>query len=530
DDTDMYQNYAMLPMISDDPVARLVYEGAAALAEHAEATTMEAGLNKRTTDPLHAYEEGVNHEALMTWWGYGDPVYFERSLAASRSMDALTVMTDRGHRHFKNQSVGAEDLRIDRELGIDGHAHPLMLHPMVEVLWYNRHPAVEQFLREWADGWLEHQQPGAYAVSVDVKTEEPEGRVYEDRPLYGGYGGQASVFASMVAYTGETKYARPFMDQFAEGKATFRVADSLAEFYQAGLLDDLDDETLRALEEKEPYLAVLRRGDRGPLVEALREDIAHMQRFKYMYTEAEQFTDRIFLNAINNAAKAYCGAYTTRNKFAHGLSASWEGFGTDFAALVLDARNDRLKVAVYSFADEPVEGGLRVWRLEHGRYRVAVGPDADGDDALDAPVEAREMELRRYSRVPITLQPGQVTIIEIEQAEALEPVYDRPDLALSPLDTVVEDGAVRGVAHNIGHAPATGAVVALVSAEGEVVASETLTDIPGIGEDLEPVRVEYQLTGVPDEAAGWRVIIDHGETVDEIYEGNNAVLLEQAAG
>ncbi len=528
DDTDMYQNYAMFPMISDDRVAQLAFEGAADLAEHAEANTMEQGLNQRTTDPLHAYEEGVNHEALMTWWGYGDPVYFERSLAASRSMPALTVMTDLGHRHFKNQEVGAEDLRIDREPGVDGHAHPLMLHPVFEVLWYNRHPEVEQFLREWADGWLEHQQPGAYATSVDVATEEAT-KEYENRPVYGGYGGQASAFAGMILYGGGQKYARPFMDQLSEGTATFRVADHIAELYQGGLLSELNEEALRSLEKGEPYLAVLHRGDRGPLMEALKKDIAHMQRFEYMYTEAEQFTDRIFLHSIRNAAKAYCGACTTRNKYTHALSASWDGFGTDFAALILDAGDDRLKAAVYSFANEPMDGGLRVWRLDHGRYRIAVGPDADGDDALDRPVETRELQLRRHSRVPITLQPGQVTIIEIEQVETLDPIRDRPDLALSPLDTVVEDGAVRGVVHNIGPRGTDSAILALVSADGEVVASETLTDIPGIGEDLEPVRVAYELTGVPENAAGWRVVIDHAETVEEIYEGNNAVELSECA-
>lgn len=529
DDSDMYQNYAMFPMISDDPVARLIFEGAAALAELAEATTLEEGLNKRTTDPLHAYEEGVNHEALMTWWGYGDPVYFERSLAASRSMPALTVVTDLGHRHFKNQMLGSEDLRIDRELGEDGGAHPLMLHPLFEVLWYNRHPQVEQFLREWADGWLEHQQPGAYAYTVDVRTEEPV-RVYESRPLYAGYGSMASNFYSMIDYTGDEKYARPFMDMFGEGRTSLRIGDYLPEFYQLGLLDDLSDETLDALAEAEPFLAVLHRGDRAPLIAALRNDIAHMQRFKYMYTEAEQFTDRIFLYSVFNAAKAYCGAYTTRNKISHGLSVSWDGFGTDFAALVLEARDDRLKAAVYSFADRPMEGGLRVWQLEHGRYRILVGPDADGDDTLDRPVEALEMELQRYARVPVTLPPGQVTLIEIEQVEPLEPIYDRPDLALSPLDTVVEGGAVRGIVHNIGQAPVASAVIALVGPQGEVVASETLTNIPGIGEDLQPVRVEYTLSGVPGDPAGWRVIIDHAGTVDEIYEGNNALRLEECAG
>ncbi len=525
DDTDMYQNYAMFPIISDDPVARAVSDGAARLAEHAEATTLEAGLNRRTMDPLHAYEEGVNHEALMTWWGYGDPVYFERSLAAARSMPALTMVTDLGHRHFKNQSLGAEDLRIDREPGEDAHAHPLMLHPLFEVLWYNEHPQVKRFLREWADGWLEHQQPGAYATGVNVATEEPT-QVYENRPLYGGYGGQASAFAGMILYGGEEKYARPFLDAYENGWNRYTVARMIPEMYQAGLLNGLSEEQFAALEDVEPYLAVLRRGERGPLIEALREDIAEMQRFPWIYTGAEQFTDRIFLYAIENAAKAYCGAYATRNKYTHPHSVSWEGFGTDFAALVLDAGSDRLKAAVYSFASEPIEGTMRVWRLAHGRYRIAVGPDTDRDDALDRPVETRVMELQRAATVPIVLPPGEVTIIEVEQLEELDDIRDRPDLALSPLDTVVEDGVVRGFVHNIGVRPVPVAGIALVSPTGEVVDRASLTDIPAIAEDLEPVRLPYELTGLPEDAKGWRVVVDDTGTVAEIYEGNNAVVLD----
>ena len=94
-----------------------------------------------------------------------------------------------------------------------------------------------------------------------------------------------------------------------------------------------------------------------------------------------RFTQRDY--ALRNAATAYCGAFTTRNKIHHGLAVSWEGFGTDFAALVLAARYDRLKAAVYSFAAEPMHGALRTWRLRNGRYHVTVGPDADRDDAAD---------------------------------------------------------------------------------------------------------------------------------------------------
>lgn len=524
DDTDMYQNYAMFPVISDDPVAQLVVQGAAALAELAEATTLEAGLNKRSMDPLHAYEEGVNHEALMAWWRYGDPVYFERCLKASQSMPALTTVTHLGHRHFKSQVLGAEDLRINRPTDTDGGAHPLMLHPCFEVLWYNGHPQVERFLREWADGWLEHQQPGAYATAVEVATERPT-EVQEGRPLYGGYASQTSAFVYMYLATGDRRYLRPFMDFYARGQTPGNSARSLPELLQEGALDQLAPEVLDMLEAREPYLPVLRRGDTGPLVEALKSDIAELQRFPHMYTTAEQFTDRIFLYPIQNAAKAYTGAYATRNKFEHPHSVSWQGLGTEFAALVRESRPNHLRVLVYNFAGEPLQGIMRVWRLDHGIYRVVIGPDADGDGVADARASEQQVELLRYSPVPVTLLPRQVTVIEVTQVQELDDIRQRPDLALSPLDTVVAGATVRGVVHNIGVAPVDETEVVLVSPAGQVVDRQRLSGIPGIGADLEAVRLAYELSGPPTGLSGYRVVVDPKDETAEIYEGNNEVTI-----
>lgn len=129
DDTDLLQNFAPFPMFERDGVGAMVLDAGARLAEEAERSTLEAGLNRRTMDPLHAYEEGINHEALMAWWHYGDPVYLNRCLVAARSTEKLTVVNAAGHRHFKSQDCGAADLRMDRKTDTDGHAHPLMWHP-----------------------------------------------------------------------------------------------------------------------------------------------------------------------------------------------------------------------------------------------------------------------------------------------------------------------------------------------------------------------------------------------------------------
>ena len=86
------------------------------------------GLNKHSTDPLHAYEEGINHDALMAYQHYGDPVYLERCMVNAKSTEALTVLTPAGHRHFKSQDCGSVDLRMDRRTDIDGGMHVLMWH------------------------------------------------------------------------------------------------------------------------------------------------------------------------------------------------------------------------------------------------------------------------------------------------------------------------------------------------------------------------------------------------------------------
>jgi hypothetical protein len=125
----------------------------------------------------------------------------------------------------------------------------------------------------------------------------------------------------------------------------------------------------------------------------------------------------------------------------------------------------------------------------------------------------------------VTLPPKQVTVIELTQHQNPEPVLPEPDLALSPLDTVVEGDTVRGVVHNIG----TGvhfAVVCLMNPAGDVVQRKELGEVPW-PEDLEPVRVAYEFKGLPDDPAGWRVFVTGTEAVVEVYEGNNQVLLRR---
>jgi len=515
DDTDMYQNYADFPMFESDGVAAMVKDGAARLAELAEKEHLEAGLNRRTMDPLHAYEEGVNHEALMAWWNYGDPVYLERCMVAARSTEALTVVTPKGHRHFKNQDCGAADLKMERKLGVDGHAHPLMWHPTLEVAWYNRNPRAMKNLREWADGWLDHMEPGKYATSVDVATEKVTETT--ERPLYGGYGALGSCFLYLYWLTDEKGYLSPFFQAFEKGSRNTSPHLILPELVHRHGLEFLGPK-LKELVAGEGVSEWLVTGDKGPLIEALKRDIAELQRFPAMYTTSEPFTDRVFLNAISNAAIAYTGGYATRNKLPHTHAVSWEGFGTDYAALVLRAKRDSLKALVYNFADKPLAGRMRLWTLDHGLYTLRLAPETVGGASLP---REEQLEVLRATAIPLTLPPKVVTVVELVQTKRLEPGWERADLALSPREVRLEGKTFHGIAHNLGSRAVESFDAVLLDSEGKERARKTLGPLEA-PLDLVPRRLPFALDGVPP-GRRWSGVLDPDGRVPEVFEGNNRI-------
>jgi len=142
-------------------------DSAARMAELADKENLRDGLNIHTTDSLHAYEEGINHLALMARWFYGDPIYLERCMESARNMEKLTILTEDGRRHFRDRDrMGAEGIEQPLRPRIDGHANPLMWHTALQVADYNRNGRALNILCEWADTWLGYMEPGRWATDV----------------------------------------------------------------------------------------------------------------------------------------------------------------------------------------------------------------------------------------------------------------------------------------------------------------------------------------------------------------------------
>ncbi|MBT5058837.1 MAG: hypothetical protein HOM68_20005 [Gemmatimonadetes bacterium] len=514
DDTDLYQNFVDFTFFEDSGVGARLRDAAARLAELAERTTLTDGINQRTMDPLHAYEEGLNQEALMSAWNYGDPVLLERNMLAARSVADLTVVTDLGHRHFRSQLLGS-DARNSSATDMDGQAHPSMWHPALEVLWYNQNPLIERWLREWADGWLAHFEPGRYAHAVDVASEQIQG--VNTRPLYGGYGGQGSAFAFLAQITGDLEYASPFFDTYAAGSTATSPADLVLDFYHRFGAQAFGN-SLAQLPLRGNAAAVVH-GDMDALVEILRSDIAELQGFNVMYTSSEPFTDRVFLNAIRHAAISYTGGFATRNKFNRSHAVSWGGFGTDYAAFVAKAGRDEFRARLFNFSADRIHGHARFWQLQHGTYQIRSGPDRDDDGQIDTQANTREQVLRRGEPIDIDLPAGG-SVVEIEKVRALPPLYLAPDLALSPLDIRIEGNTISGWVHNIGRGPA-GARLSLIAADGATRFIELgVIDAP---DDLLPRRLAFRFESLSLPEGQGLLRVTSTPQIEELTRVNNVV-------
>ena len=535
DDSDFYQQFTDLPFFETSGVAARMMDSAARMTELADKQNLRDGLNIHATDSLHAYEEGINHLALMARWFYGDPIYFERCMESARNMEHLTILTEDGRRHFRDKErMGHKDVENPGEPKVDGGASPLMWHTAFQVADYNRNPRALKILREWGDTWLKFMKPGEWATDIEVLSGKVVGS-REDRPLYGGYSTQACTFTWLYALTGDARYIQPFLHYYRQGKMPLPANIFLSDVYTLGGLGELERETLERLASYNPTVALYLNSDADPLVQAAigrqrgwNQGVGTLfdaRRWPDMYTTTHQFTDRIFPSLLQHASASYLGGFCRRNKFNPTLAVGWEGFGTDYAALVLDNQRNSLKLLAYSFADKPMKGNIRVWALEHGVYELTVGPDANGDNNMDRAEKAATLELAKADRIELTLPPEAVTVVELKQLHQLDPVSIRADLATTAREVDVNDNVLTGVVHNIGSKDVRDVVIAVVDADGQAVMRKSLGGLAA-PVDLIPKSVQFtiELPGKPGK--GWKIVLDPDRRVPEIYEGNNEVELD----
>jgi len=400
DDTDFYQCFQFLPMIESEPLGAVVKDAAQRLSDLAWREKLEEGINKQTMDALHAYEEGPNHLALCAWWFYGDPVHYERAMICARSCMKLLVETPDGRVHFGAGHFGIEQVRKGYDkLGLSPGQHNwaparLMLHPMYAAAWYNRHPAIIERFSRWGKTWADYQKPDAFVEQVDIATGKPVKLL--KAPL-----GPADEWLALYHLTGDPKWLAPTrLAMNREGKDNYwGFAPSYGRLPQAlaGYDSDLQEKMRQRITSAESGYPAFFLQKNPALLNKWLDDAAYwFGRYPHMNTAAEQKTDRILTYNASAPISCYLGDAPNRNRWLNFTAVSYEGLrAEDFAALVWDAGPSVLRVAVYNFSEKPLSGQLRVWRLDHGQYRVTTGPDANDDGEIDTPASDASMTLQR---------------------------------------------------------------------------------------------------------------------------------------
>ena len=522
DDTDLFQTWQCLPMIESEPLGRRLREAAAALTDSALQHTLEGGINKVTTDALHAYEDGVNQLALNAWWFHGDPVHFERVMTSARSATQLMIETPDLRRHFGDRNLGIEQATngfatIDRT----DAATWLFLHPLYEVGRYSRHPAALDAFEQWGQTWSGYQASTQFVGQVEILPGTftqtcafPCGPVDEFLALFQATGDDAWLDVIRLGIGNPTYWG--FHAPWG------RTPHALVEWgppHQAMMASHFSGAG-------SGYAGFFLNQQPSLLDSWLNHAASWYGRFDHMHTAAEQKTDRVFTFRAATPIACYIGDAPNRNAWAGLNAVSYENLrGDDFAALVWDAATNRLRVAFFNFTTEPLAGVMRVWRLDHGMYQVRVGPDTDDDGAMDSVDEDQVRELRRFSPIALSLPPRQITVVQADSVQPLDDIRDRADLALSPLDlSVLPNGSAEVGVHNIGVLPASNVTVTL-ERYGQPVATQTVAalDAPL---DFLPRKATVTFSPVQD---GDVVAVDPLNEIPEITEHNNRLTIAGGA-
>ncbi|MHC4405859.1 MAG: hypothetical protein ACYTG0_39960, partial [Planctomycetota bacterium] len=248
-------------------------------------------------------------------------------------------------------------------------------------------------------------------------------------------------------------------------------------------------------------------------------------RWPIMTTEAGP-TDRVAFHGIVDPFTIYTGGGLGGPLLR--AAVTYENTTKDFAAAVMAADSQGLRILYYSLTDDARKIGIVPWELESGgTYNLKLGIDRNDDERTDTVVEQRSFVFAQPgSVVYIDVEPRTAYIVEIEQTRRGRKPGVAPDPGISSADIDYDNGKLLVHVHNVGSLPVYD--VAVEAYDGDPNADGTLigkTVIDGIEapNDLKP-RIETASIdwALPESGCEVYVLIDPNDTIqNEITTFNN---------
>ena len=246
-----------------------------------------------------------------------------------------------------------------------------------------------------------------------------------------------------------------------------------------------------------------------------------------MTTEASA-TDRVLFHGVCDPFFIYTGGQFG-GPFLR-AAVTYENTTRKFAAAVLGADPQGLRILYYSLTDSEREISLVPWELEAGgTYSLTYGPDDDADGKMDSVESASEFVLtQRGKPIPVKIKPKQTYLIEIDQIKRGKGADLAPDPGLSHVDIRYHEEASQILVriHNVGSLSIRDVEVAAYLGDpakgGELIGVERIPNIEA-PIDLEPravtVGFRYDLSQKPRDIY---IVIDPEDKIqDEITTFNN---------
>ena len=542
DDVEMLRSWPGVALVTDDEDIR---ESMRRIADGVYTYIAPNGFNQGIWDVQHSAEP-TGDPAFLTRIDYGNPKHVERGFRFMEHFrDTFTGINPKGHRHFKSILMGAEGVSEKEPFSCDTHYHVRAAKPGLWAMWYSGLPEAVDLFTEWADAWYEDAMrtdrgkpkgvmPSAVAFATDrIGGYGPEndwkitnsGYTYYDWTP--GHTRLFDLLYVMWRMVGKVNYLEPMI---------LVPQPSTVATWRAYTGDTSHDDIIKNA--GGAYGRFLTSGDIGIIEKTLEGTLRSLRHNFPLKTSEVTMTDRISIGNTGVIHGMYTGAVPASNlPFTLG-AVTWSDTGTDFAALVRENSPDGMRINVYGFYDSPREIGIRFWDLDRGSYEVRIGSDTDDDGRINGETNVISFTMdKRGDELRFTLPSRKLVALEVTQREAFPPVLNPlPDIAVvrddiefaRDLPSAGHGTALSVMVHNIGGEKTGAFTVALSVIRGESRRIIDKVRFPGLGapRDFKPKREAIALSGfVPEGAESIVVSVDPENEVDEIFEGNNEVVV-----
>ena len=535
DDTDLLQQWPGLALMGVDP-EKITRSHDALVAASYRNGMFTDGLSTIRSDELHSYEEGINSNSESVYLHRGDPAAIERLMTTAAAFPRLTERNPAGHVHMVSNYFSGSDVVREAPWGWSKPFGYLIFHPGLLLVDWNGQPAVRKLLLDLADGYLAHgtQRPdGSWRFPEEINWPD-------DRERGGdGPGEASSLFYSAYRWTGDARYLRPILGDYAR-----RGFPALAGL-NANLLDGLNKRQewtpaiLKAAEAAgrgrgdafTRYLAWEVTGDKRHLEALYGQEIQSASQRLYMMTEGHWWSDRVETPSDSLQRTRLGGVSLKRNQEAPGNTVSWRfdraGDAEKVAILMPGATPDRFKVVAFNTDDREITGALTGWDVAPGLWRVSAGPGAGDDDHFAVAPAVVEVPFEASVAIPVRFGPRATTVMTFERIRAVggPAPSARPDVGVGLADVARRGAEIAVTVHGLGSAPSPAGEVVLEGASGQVLARAPLPPLAA-PLDLKPKTTVVRLRTPPGwRPQGARVRVSLG-AVREITLTNNSVPLD----